>query len=390
MLKEIFEQPEVLLTCLSAYLPNTSSPSTRHPTPDTMRAGLSVHPHEQERSVKPAPTNRHLQNLPSPDQIHILGSGTSRHAGLVAQYWLEQIIGIPARVRSASEFLSAPLPLTADTLTLAVTQSGETADTLAAATQQKAAYSRLNPQLSKQLVGITNQPNSSLTKIVDRVLPTFAGEEVGVAATKTFTTQLAVMFCLTLELAQRSHSLSQERLSQLLPALQLLPTQIVKVLEQQEKSIQQIARSLTSTKSCIVLGQGINRAIALEGALKLKETTYIHAQGYAAGEFLHGPIALLEPTIPVIAIAPCDRTFEQVCTTIRKVKSHNVPIIGITTEAISTNLVQLFDYPIVLPQVDDLLSPFLTVIPLQLLAYYVAVEKGLNVDKPRNITKTVL
>ncbi|MGA7937636.1 MAG: SIS domain-containing protein [Kovacikia sp.] len=364
MLQEIYQQPEALQTCLAAYL-SPSSPLLRLPK------FIDLH------------------------QIHILGSGTSRHAGLVAQYWLEQVVGIPTRVRSASEFLSAPLPLTTSTLTLAITQSGETADTLAAAKQQKADYSRLANPGQGYLLGITNHPDSSLAGIVDHLLPTLAGTEVGVAATKTFTTQLAVLACLSFHLASQLQTLPPEPLGQLLANLQGLPAQISAVLTQHEDAIQAITRTLTRTPNCIVLGQGINRAIALEGALKLKETTYIHAEGYAAGEFLHGPIALLDPGIPVIAIVPCDHTYSQVIAAVRKVKSHQVPVIGITTAPPETEEVQssdhlLFDHLITLPLVDRLLSPFLTVVPLQLLAYHIAVQKGLNVDRPRNITKTLI
>ncbi len=362
MLKEIYEQPEVVQTCLSHYL-----------SEERFLSGSSDH-------FISSPLN----------QIHILGSGTSRHAGLVAQYWLEQIVGIPTRVRSASEFLSAPLPVVANTLTIAITQSGETSDTLAAATQQQASYSRVAGLFTSRLIGITNQPQSSLARVVDQVFPTLAGDEIGVAATKTFTTQLVVLACLTVYLARCLKTVSQERSHQLITELQCLPVKIAAVLEQQKAIIQEMAQKLAPARHCIVLGQGVNRAIALEGALKLKETTYIHAEGYAAGEFLHGPIALLEPGIPVIAIVMSDHSYEQVLNTVRKVKSHNVPVLGITGATVPSEASQLLDHQITLPTTDELLSPFLTVVPLQLLAYYTAVQRGLDVDRPRNITKTLV
>ncbi|WP_421657660.1 SIS domain-containing protein [Leptothermofonsia sp. ETS-13] len=362
MLKEIYEQPEVLQTCLSHYLSED-------------------HPLSSSSAYSFIPSNL--------SQIHILGSGTSRHAGLVAQYWLEQVAGIPTRVRSASEFLSAPLPLVANTLTIAITQSGETSDTLAAARQQKN-YSRLADTSTCQLIGITNQSESSLARTVDHILPILAGNEIGVAATKTFTTQLAVLACLTVHLAHCFKTISQERSHQLITELQYLPAKIASVLEQQQDIIQEIAQKLALAKHCIVLGQGVNRAIALEGALKLKETTYIHAEGYAAGEFLHGPVALLEPNIPVIAIVMPDQSYEQVINTVRKVKFHNVPVIGITATTIPSAALQILDHQITLPTTDELLSPFLTIVPLQLLAYYTAVQRGLDVDRPRNITKTLV
>jgi len=372
MLREIYEQPEVLQACLSKYL-NASSPDSRLPTPD---------------SPSPTPFNLPSSFHTNLDQIHILACGTSRHAALVAQYWFEQITRISTRVRSASEFIAAPLPLTSQTGTITITQSGETADTLAAVDHQKVRYAQLNIS-QPQLLGITNQTDSSLATRVDSILPTLAGEEIGVAATKTFTTQLAVLSCLVLDIAYQTSAINDEQMNSIVSELRSLPEQIATVLRQQEKAIEDLARHLSKASNCIVLGQGINRAIALEGALKLKETTYLHAEGYAAGEFLHGPIALLDDTIPVIVIAPSDRTQEQVMSVIRRVKSHNGPVIGITTSATDPNTIKLFNKTIALPAVHEWLTPFLTVIPLQLLAYHVAVQKGLNVDRPRNITKTL-
>jgi glucosamine--fructose-6-phosphate aminotransferase (isomerizing) len=379
MLKEIYEQPAALQTCLTKYL---NLPWINPPQPTTpVRQNAPV-----EAPVPDLP-------IPLPDslytnlkQIHILACGTSRHAGLVAQYWFEQMARIPTRVRSASEFVSAPLPLSSDTLTLAITQSGETADTLAAVERQKRNYALLKVS-QPRLLGITNQLDSSLALQVDYTLPTFAGVEMGVAATKTFTTQLAVLASLALDIAQRFQTNSDQQAHQIVTALRSLPDQIATILNQQEKPIQELAQKLATAKNCIVLGQGVNRAIALEGALKLKETTYIHAEGYAAGEFLHGPIALLDPTIPVIAIAPNDHTDHSTLATVRKVKSHNVPVIGITTAMDNPEAAQLFDDHITLPASHELLTPFLTVVPLQLLAYHIAIQRGLNVDRPRNITK---
>jgi glucosamine--fructose-6-phosphate aminotransferase (isomerizing) len=368
MLQEIHQQPEVVRACFANYLDPQGNRSPE-PGANPIRLGL---PEE------------FLENL---EQIHILACGTSRHAGLVAQYWLEQIAGIPTRVRSASEFVSAPFPFTARTLTIAITQSGETADTLAAVEQEQARRAGQVAVLQPKLLGITNQPTSSLTQRVHQVLPTLAGAEVGVAATKTFLSQLVVLICLCLDLAYRRQTLATEPIQPLLTKLQALPEQISAVL-QQASAIQQLAQEFVAAKSCVVLGRGVNRAIALEAALKLKETTYIHAEGYAAGEFLHGPIALLDPTIPVIAIAPTGKTYEQAIANAQKAKSHGASVIGITTTDAPV-AADLFDSVLKLPAIDELLSPFLTVIPLQLLAYYIAVERGLNVDKPRHITKTL-
>lgn len=351
MLREICQQPATLQTCLSTY-----------------QIGDVLKSH--------APIN----------QIHIIASGTSRHAGLVAQFWLEQLAGIPTRVRSGSEFLEAPLPVTANTLTIAVTQSGETADTLQAVTWVKERLSQTQPDHAKW--GITNEADSSLAQLVDVILPTLAGAEIGVAATKTFTTQLGVFCGLALMLAAQRQKIDRDRLHHLATSLEQLPVLMQQVL-QQAGEIQAIASQLATAQHCIVLGRGINRAIALEGALKLKEITYIHAEGDAAGEFMHGPIALLDEKVPVIAIAPTGSTQAAMVKNIERVKSHGSPLIGIVTSDHAAATANLFDAQIVLPTVDEMLSPFLTVLPLQLLAYFIAVSRGLNVDRPRNITKTL-
>lgn len=363
MLQEIRQQPAVIQTCLEKYvdLDWRATATTKAASP--FHLGL--------------PSDLLLQQ----EQIHLLACGTSRHAALVAQYWFEQVAALPARVRSASEFVVAPLPLHGPTLTIAITQSGETADTLAAVEQRRQA----GPNRGA-IVGITNQTDSSLAQRVDYLLPTLAGPEIGVAATKTFTSQLLVLLCLMVELAYRRQRLSETRLGEILDSLRTLP-QALATLLQQQASIAAIASTLADCQHCIVLGQGLNRAIALEGALKLKETTYIHAEGYAAGEFLHGPIALIDSSIPVIALVPPDDTEDAVLQTIQKVKSYKAPVVGITTSSSKTP--ELFDQTIWLPEVDRWLSPFLTVIPLQILAYSIAVERHLNVDKPRNITKTL-
>lgn len=364
MLQEIRQQPSVIQTCLEKYVDlDWIAPATK-------------------KGASPFHLGCLSDLLQQQEQIHLLACGTSRHAALVAQYWFEQVAAMPTRVRSASEFGVAPLPLHGPTLTIALTQSGETADTLAAVEQQK----QLVKPTGGAIVGITNQAHSSLAQRVDYLLPTLAGPEIGVAATKTFTSQLLVLLCLMLDLAYRRQRLSATRLDEILVSLRALP-QAMTTLLQQEAIIATIARNLADSQHCIVLGQGLNRAIALEGALKLKETTYIHAEGYAAGEFLHGPIALIDPDIPVIALAPPDETEAPVLQTIQKVKSHAAPVVGITCPNSKTS--ELFDQTIWFPETDRWLSPFLTVIPLQMLAYSVAVERHLNVDKPRNITKTL-
>lgn len=381
MLKEIHEQPEVLRSCLTYLLtPNWHAPSY----PSSSRPPQSSAPF-----TLPLPPELFL----TIEQIHIIASGTSRHAGMIAQYWLEQIAGIPTRLRSSPEAVAAPFPLTATTLTIAITQSGETADTLDALKIDRQRRLELPLPHQSYLLGITNQPESTIATLTDSILPTRAGVEIGVAATKTFLTQLIVLYCLALDLAHRRGRLTAEALEQRLVQLRTLPDQIAAILTQQERP-KSLARIVATAQHCILLGRGVNWAIALEGALKLKETTYLHAEGYAAGEFMHGPIALLDAQVPVIAIAPTGESFQPMLAYARRVKTSGASTIGVTTADITTaadpapNTAE-FDHLITLPPVSEELSPFLTVIPLQLLAYYIAVERGLDVDRPRNITKTL-
>ncbi|MGQ9872102.1 isomerizing glutamine--fructose-6-phosphate transaminase [Leptodesmis sp.] len=357
MLQEIYQQPEVVAKCLERY------------------GGVGIRDWQARIGEQES-------------EIHILACGSSRHAGLVAQYWLEQLAGIPTRVRSASEFQEAPWPLTPNTLTIAVTQSGETADTLAALRLEKVRRAQSGHIQQSSWLGITNQPGSTLTQEVDHTLLTLAGSEIGVAATKTFTAQLVVFFCLTLDLAVQRRAIIEENLSQLLVALRQVPALMQQVLEQ-EKTIQDLAQQLVAAEHCILLGRGVNRAIALEGALKLKETTYLHAEGYSGGEFLHGPIALLDARVPVVTIVPNDSSSEVMLATVEKAKAHGSPAIGLVSQNLAAQTTSLFDSQIILPDLDYRLSPLLMVIPLQLLAYHIAVLRGLDVDRPRNITKTL-
>ncbi|PZV08863.1 MAG: hypothetical protein DCF22_19485 [Leptolyngbya sp.] len=364
MLKEIHEQPQAVQTCLAAYVPSLkSAPRTPHPT---------IFP------AFPATLN----------EVHILACGTSYHAGLIAQYWIEQLVGLPVRIRSGSEFLEASLPMTANTLTIGITQSGETADTLTAIALDKQRRLAQASAFQPRLLGITNQPDSALSKLVDWTLPTLAGTEIGVAATKTFVNQLIVCFYLTLELALSCKAISPEKIQTYSAEWSTLPTKIRAVLEL-ETQIKHIAQEWGNRQHCIVLGRGISQAIALEGALKLKETSYLHAEGYSAGEFMHGPIALLDAHIPVIAIAPTDSTHAAMIANLRKIQSHGSPIIGILTEDATPETATMFDHALILPAIAHPLSPILSVIPLQLLAYHIAVQRGLNVDKPRHLTKTL-
>lgn len=368
MLKEIYEQPGVVRNCLEAYLEdNWSSDNTAQ-----------------------SPINLSLSSELYTDleQIQILACGTSWHAGLVGKYLLEQLAGIPTMVQYASEFRYAPAPLTANTLTIGVTQSGETADTLAALEMEKSRRFGQLPKYEARLLGITNRPESSLGQQVNQIIDTHAGIEIGVAATKTFVSQLMAFYCLALDIAWRRQTLSATRMEEILIGLRQLPAQIELVLESQERYIEELAHNFAETQDFIFLGRGINFPIALEGALKLKEISYIHAEGYPAGEMKHGPIALLDAKVPVVAIAMPGTVYEKVLSNAQEAKARDARLIGVTPmnehEAAET-----FDDLLPVPHVEELLSPILTVIPLQLLAYHIAARRGLDVDQPRNLAKSV-
>jgi len=368
MLKEIYEQPGVVRACLENYIDSAWT--------------AADHTHSPIRLNLPAELYADLQH------IQIVACGTSWHAGLVGKYLLEQLAGIPTSVQYASEFRYAPSPLTPHTLTIGVTQSGETADTLAALAMEKQRRSRHSAEFQARLLGITNRPESSLGDLVPNIIDTHAGIEIGVAATKTFVAQLMAFYCLAIDLAHHRQVIAPTQLGQLLEGLQQLPSQIEVVLESQERYIEQLAHDFAETQDFIFLGRGINFPIALEGALKLKEISYIHAEGYPAGEMKHGPIALLDAKVPVVAIAMPGTVFEKVLSNAQEAKARDARLIGVTPmdehEAAET-----FDTLIPVPHVDELLSPIVTVIPLQLLAYHIAARRGLDVDQPRNLAKSV-
>jgi glucosamine--fructose-6-phosphate aminotransferase (isomerizing) len=320
--------------------------------------------------------------------IQIVACGTSWHAGLVGKYLLEQLADIPTAVQYASEFRYAPTPLTAHTLTIGVTQSGETADTLAALEMEKQRRAMHGPEFQAHLLGITNRPESSIGHLVSHLIDTRAGIEIGVAATKTFVAQLMAFYFLALDLAQRRQSIAPVQMEQIIAGLRQLPAQMEMVLESQERYIEELAHEFVDTQDFIFLGRGINFPIALEGALKLKEISYIHAEGYPAGEMKHGPIALLDAKVPVVTIAMPGTVFEKVLSNAQEARARDARLIGVTPmdeqEAADT-----FDTLIPVPHINELLSPILTVIPMQLLAYHIAARKGLDVDQPRNLAKSV-
>ncbi len=368
MLKEIYEQPGVVRTCLETYLdtdwtPESSQSPIRLDLPDVLLDDL-----------------QHIQ---------ILACGTSWHASLVGKYLLEQVSGIPTFVQYASEFRYAPAPLMPNTLTIGVTQSGETADTLAALEMEQTRRAASGEQqYAPRMLGITNRVDSSLGRLIAHVIGTQAGIEIGVAATKTFVAQLMAFYFLSLELAYRRQAISLERMAEIIQGLRQLPAQLELVLESQERYVEELSHDFSETQDFIFIGRGINYPIALEGALKLKEISYIHAEGYPAGEMKHGPIALLDEKVPVVAIATLGSVYEKVLSNAQEAKARDARLIGVVPMN-DPEAEETFDALLPVPAVDELLSPVLTVVPLQLLSYHIAARRGLDVDQPRNLAKSV-
>lgn len=319
------------------------------------------------------------------ERVQILACGTSRHAALVGAHLLGQLAGIPSSVHYASEFRYAPPPLLPHTLTIGVTQSGETADTLAALTIEMERHHALEPGAPPRLLGITNRPDSSLGRLVPHILDLKAGVETGVAATKTFLGQMLAFYAIALHLADRHHG-APDQVGACRQALAQLPEQLSQVLHAMNQCCADLAHSFAETRSMIYLGRGINYPIALEGALKLKEISYIHAEGYPAGEMKHGPIALLDQHVPVVSIAMPGPVFEKVLSNAQEAKARDARLIGIGPVC---GDMEIFDVLLPIPPVHELVSPLLTTVPMQLLAYHVAAHRGLDVDQPRNLAKSV-
>ncbi len=367
MLKEIHEQPGVVRTCLDNYINSQW---------------------QQEEGTSPINLNLQPRLYENLEQIQIIACGTSWHASLVGKYLLEQLAGVPTTVQYASEFRYAPAPIRPHTLTIGVTQSGETADTLAALEMEKQRCANLEPKFQTRLLGITNRPESTLGQLVDQIIDTHAGIEIGVAATKTFVAQLMGFYFLALDLAYRRQTLSLARIEEIIAGLRQLPGQIEAIITTQEDYTEELAQEFAETQDFIFLGRGINFPIALEGALKLKEISYIHAEGYPAGEMKHGPIALLDAKVPVVAIAMPGSVYEKVISNAQEAKARDARLLGVTVQNEDEGT-EIFDNLLPVPGVEELLSPILAVIPLQLLAYHIAARRGLDVDQPRNLAKSV-
>ncbi len=371
MLKEIYEQPAVVRTCLDTYInPNWHADEN----PDYSPINLSLSPNLTD-------------NL---EHIQILACGTSWHASLIGKYLLEQLANIPTTVDYASEFRYSPKPIIPNTLTIGVTQSGETADTIAALEAERERRANLEPKLQAKLLAITNRPESTIAQICDRVINTQAGIEIGVAATKTFIAQVMGFYFLSLDLAYRRKTLSNQRIGEIVEGLRHIPTQIEKIIETQAEYIEELAHNFTTeTKDFIFIGRGINFPIALEGALKLKEISYIHAEAYPAGEMKHGPIALLDREVPVVAVAMPGSVYDKVISNAQEAKARDARLIGVTSAMNATEAAHTFDDVLTVPEVEELISPVLAVVPLQMLSYHIAAIKGLDVDQPRNLAKSV-
>lgn len=354
MLKEIFEQPTTV--------------------ENTMRGRLIL----EEGFSKLGGLNIPLEELLKVDNIIITACGTSWHSALIGELMIEELCRIPVEVEYASEFRYRNPIVTPTTLCIVISQSGETADTLAAMREAKRRGART--------LGLVNVVGSTIAREDDGGIYLHAGPEIGVASTKAFTSQVIALALFTLKLA-RLRNLSVERGREIAQALADLPAQIQSILDRADE-IEELAEEFKRAQNFLYLGRGYNFPAALEGALKLKEISYIHAEGYPAAEMKHGPIALIDEMMPVVVIAPHDAVFDKITSNIQEVKARKGKIIAITTRA-EPALAGLIDYEFRVPETVDLLMPILASVPLQLLAYYIAVKRGCNVDQPRNLAKSV-
>lgn len=355
MLKEIFEQPQTIF--------------------DSMRGRIDA----KAGTIIMSGIQQYAGQLINANRIIIVACGTSWHAGLVAEYLFEELCRINVEVEYASEFRYRNPVIHKGDIIIAVSQSGETADTIVAIENAK--------EKGAIVLGVVNVVGSSIARIAHAGAYTHAGHEVGVASTKAFTAQLAVLSMIAMKIAYLKGTISYERYRLLLNELELIPEKVAWILNQ-HKSIQKVAEKYKDARDFLYLGRGYNFAIALEGALKLKEVSYIHAEGYPAAEMKHGPIALVDEKLPVVFVATKDAYHEKIISNISEIKARKGMVISVITEN-DTIIQDLSDDVIVVPEADEILAPMLTVIPLQLLSYYIGVAKNLDVDKPRNLAKSV-
>jgi glutamine---fructose-6-phosphate transaminase (isomerizing) len=349
-----------------------------HEQAETIRNSMRGRILESEGSVVLGGLSEVLGRIENAPRLIFAACGTSWHAALIGEYMLEQYAHIPVEVEYASEFRYRNPILKKNDVVIVISQSGETADTLAAMREAKAR--------GATAIGICNVVGSTIARESDGGIFIHAGPEIGVASTKAFTSQLTVLALLTILLARRK-GMSKEKGMELIHELQLLPEKVQAILDD-TKCIETLAKEFSASRNFLYLGRGYNFPAALEGALKLKEISYIHAEGYPAAEMKHGPIALIDKDMPVVFIAPNDRTYEKVISNIQEVKARHGRVIAIVNKD-EENIRQLVDHLIIVPQTLDLFAPILAVIPLQLLAYYIAVARECNVDQPRNLAKSV-
>ncbi|MDD3720979.1 MAG: glutamine--fructose-6-phosphate transaminase (isomerizing) [Lutibacter sp.] len=355
MLKEIHEQPQSIV--------------------DAYRGRLLA----SKGIIKMGSVDNNIARFLNANRIVIVACGTSWHAGLVAEYLFEDLARISVEVEYASEFRYRNPIINKDDVVIAISQSGETADTLAAI--------KLAKSKGAFVFGVCNVVGSSIARETDTGAYTHAGPEIGVASTKAFTTQITVLALIALKLGNLKGELSNSRYNHYIQEMSLIPAKVEEVLKM-DKEIEKIAAIYKDAPNCLYLGRGFNFPVALEGALKLKEISYIHAEGYPAAEMKHGPIALIDERMPVVIIAPKNGHYDKVVSNIQEIKARKGKIIAIVTKG-DTIVKEMADHVIEIPETEEAFTPLLTTIPLQLLSYYIAVMRGCNVDQPRNLAKSV-
>ena len=355
MLKEIFEQPDTIFDCLRGRLDAAAG------------------------TITMAGVQNHIEQLKNANRIIIIACGTSWHAGLIAEYIFEELCRTPVEVEYASEFRYRNPVIHKGDVIIAISQSGETADTIVAIEKAK--------ENGAFIFGVVNAVGSSIARISHAGAYTHAGPEIGVASTKAFTGQLVVLMMMALKIAIEKKTIDQKRYLNLLNELHELPEKI-KLMLNEKNSIQAVANKYKDATDALYLGRGYNFPVALEGALKLKEISYIHAEGYPAAEMKHGPIALVQETLPVVFVATKDSYHEKIVSNIQEIKARKGKVIAVITEG-DEIITKMADDVIKVPEADEIVAPVLSTIPMQLLAYYIGVAKGYDVDKPRNLAKSV-
>jgi glucosamine--fructose-6-phosphate aminotransferase (isomerizing) len=355
MLKEIFEQPTSIANCMRGRVDS------------------------KENKLVLGGILDHLEILEKAERMIIVACGTSWHAGMVAEYIIEDLCRIPVEVEYASEFRYRNPIINKGDIVFAISQSGETADTLAAL--------ELAKDKGAKIFGIVNAVGSSIARITDAGAYLHAGPEIGVASTKAFTGQVTILAMIALKLARKKKTITESRFRDLLNELQLIPGKVQEALKSNNQIIE-ISKKFKDSPNFLYLGRGYNFPVALEGALKLKEISYIHAEGYPAAEMKHGPIALIDENMPAIFIATRDSSYDKVVSNIQEIKARKGQVIAVVTEG-DVLIPNMADYTIEVPETEEALMPLLSVIPLQLLSYHIAVMRGCNVDQPRNLAKSV-